>query len=265
MSGCTAAPQAGHVSCAVELFRRSASVHGVPDQRAYVTLISRLVKVSRRGQSGAPQRLAHHFWLELREAHEQSLDEASFRAGINACVETGRLGDAENLIRTMRERGLRPGHGAYNMLIKFHAQRGDMEGARRAFKDMRQWHGSPDIVSYNTLIAGYCKQRDLTRARAVIDKARYEGVQLDAWSYSSYLQVCGRGQCMADMGAWLHGQAGCSMGLPWVHVRLGEGVVWWASTSLARRAIGVQLWPDFGASVSTIYDMAHACMQACDR
>ena len=59
-------------------------------------------------------------------------------AGVNACVEDGRLSEAQALMRWMREQGLRPGHGCFNMLLKYHTRRGDMVAARRVWLDMRK-------------------------------------------------------------------------------------------------------------------------------
>ena len=39
--------------------------------------------------------------------------------GLNACVETGRIQEALALMASMREASIRPGHGAYNIIIKY--------------------------------------------------------------------------------------------------------------------------------------------------
>ena len=41
-----------------------------------------------------------------------------YLVGMNACVETGRVQEALDLLTAMRNSGLRPGHGAYNIIIK---------------------------------------------------------------------------------------------------------------------------------------------------
>jgi hypothetical protein len=72
--------QAGWVAHAAELFRRSAAVWGVPDQKAYTTAISLLLHVQpQRGMAHA--RLAYQLWRELFDAHKAALDGGSVRAG----------------------------------------------------------------------------------------------------------------------------------------------------------------------------------------
>lgn len=58
-------------------------------------------------------------------------------AGINACVESGRIREAQQLLAAMRGANMRPGHGAFNMLMKYHTRRGDMDAARRVFMDFK--------------------------------------------------------------------------------------------------------------------------------
>ncbi len=57
-------------------------------------------------------------------------------------VELGRLPEATALLDAMRAAGHRPGFGAYHILIKHHAQRGDMDAARKLFAQLRAYRGS---------------------------------------------------------------------------------------------------------------------------
>ena len=113
-------------------------------------------------------------------------------AGLNACVESGRLEEAQELLRSLTSNGRRLGHGAYNILIKYHSLRGDIDGARRCYLDMKQACYEPDIFTYNTLLFGYARRGDLVGAEAVMDQARQHGLRLDVWSYAPYIRVCVR-------------------------------------------------------------------------
>ena len=64
---------------AVNVFRRQATVLGPASQRQYVTLMSKLLKVNKRG---LPQKqLAYLLWKEL-QGRGEALDTVSYRAGV---------------------------------------------------------------------------------------------------------------------------------------------------------------------------------------
>jgi hypothetical protein len=72
--------QAGWMSAGVAVFRRGAAVCGLPSQRDYTTIISRLLAQRRR--RGLPtRRLAYGLWAECWELHAEHLDGAALRAG----------------------------------------------------------------------------------------------------------------------------------------------------------------------------------------
>ncbi|KAG2425339.1 hypothetical protein HXX76_013753 [Chlamydomonas incerta] len=169
----------------VELLRHCEEAHGHAPVPLYCALISRLLKHPGRGTPA--KQAAYGVWRALR-ASGQRLDEVAFRTGMNLCVELGQIGEARRLMDAMRAAGFRPGWGAYHILMKYHASRGDMDGARRLFAQLRAYRsGKPlEISAYNTLLCGFVRLGDLTMARAVLDKARREGARPDAVSYSAF-------------------------------------------------------------------------------
>jgi pentatricopeptide repeat protein len=110
--------------------------------------------------------------------------------GVDACAHAGKPQEAERLISWARERGIRPGLGAYNRLLAHYAESGDMQGARNVYRNLKERH-TPDILTWNTLVAGYARVGDISRARAVIDDARRSGCQPDAWTWAALLNVSG--------------------------------------------------------------------------
>lgn len=62
-------------------------------------------------------------------------------AGMNVCVDTGRLDEAQRILDVMRAAGLSPGWASYHILMKYHARRGDMDAARRLFVQLRSYLG----------------------------------------------------------------------------------------------------------------------------
>lgn len=141
-----------------------------------------------------------------------ALDGASLRTGLNACVEAGRIGEAEALMRGIRDARLRPGHGAYNILIKYHAARGDGAAATRFLKQMRLMGYTPDRITFNTLAHCFGVAGDAVRARAVVDKAAREGVPPDVRTWHPYLLVLARAGDVRGVCAALREMA--AAGLP---------------------------------------------------
>mmetsp|Transcript_23506 Transcript_23506/g.61162 ORF Transcript_23506/g.61162 Transcript_23506/m.61162 type:complete len:468 (-) Transcript_23506:481-1884(-) len=159
---------------------------GPPDQRAYVTAISKLLRLS--ASRGVPNfQLAYKLWRELFEAYKASLDGASIRAGVSTCSKLGRFEEAEKLLLWSRKIGVRAGHGAFNRLLVGYVARGDMLAATRIFKVMRQNSYAPDRVTWNTLIWGFAHNGDNKRAEAALAQARLQGCPPDARAWSSLL------------------------------------------------------------------------------
>jgi hypothetical protein len=111
---------------------------GLPCQRSYTTVISELLRVKLRGLPN--RKLAYSLWLELKAAYQQRkpsefkgrfsagvLDAAAMRAGMNACVEYGKIEEAEKLLAYWRSTG-RPSRGCFNIMIKYYCKRGEGEG-----------------------------------------------------------------------------------------------------------------------------------------
>ncbi|KAG1672289.1 hypothetical protein FOA52_004304 [Chlamydomonas sp. UWO 241] len=182
-----------YVAHGAELFRAMTASQGYANQRQYTTVVSRLLKIRRRGL--ANRRLAYGLWRELLHSvggQLAQLDAASLRIGIHASCRAGRIGEALELLRLMREARIRPGRGAYNIVMGFYCERGDTGAATRTLKEMRVMGYSPDIITFNTLASGYCVAGDAVRARAVIDKASREGVPPDARTFHPLLLVLAR-------------------------------------------------------------------------
>lgn len=126
----------------VELLRHCEEAHGPAPPPLYCSLISRLLKHPGRGTPA--KQAAYGVWRALR-ASGQRLDQVAYRTGMNLCVELGHIGEARRLMDAMRVAGFRPGWGAYHILMKYHASRGDMDGARRLFAQLRAYRGGKPL------------------------------------------------------------------------------------------------------------------------
>jgi leucine-rich PPR motif-containing protein len=174
----------GDLASAVGVFRDMQRAGVAPNQVTYCQLISALGKQRRRGQRSA--QLAHELWQEL-QASGAPLDGAALRAGMKACVDVGRAGDAERLLRLAEAPGPADVR-AYNILLKAHGGAGDAAALQGMLRRMAAAGVRPSRVTYNTLVEAYVQAGELARARACMEEAQAGGVELDAWSYTSLIK-----------------------------------------------------------------------------
>jgi hypothetical protein len=84
---------------------------------------------------------SHGFHLEYSSSSSQAAqgrNAVCMAAGVGACCRVGRLGEAEQVLHWARRHQIRVGRGAFNRLIKLHAERGDMQRAMHTYKWMTQ-------------------------------------------------------------------------------------------------------------------------------
>ena len=112
------------------------------------------------------------------------------RTGMKACVDVGRLQEAEELL----DRAERSGSSAsrdvrsYNILLHGYANSGDLASMIELLTEIQTKKIHLSSITYNTLIGAYAKAGDLARARMWMEEAIYVGIKLDAWSYTLILQ-----------------------------------------------------------------------------
>jgi pentatricopeptide repeat protein len=109
-------------------------------------------------------------------------------AGVDACAQAGKLQEAEKLINWALGNKIPPGLGSYNRLLASYAEMGDMQGARKVYLRLKERY-MPDIFTWNTLVAGYARAGDIARVRAVVEDAKRNGCQPDAWTWASLVNV----------------------------------------------------------------------------
>ena len=79
-------------------------------------------------------------------------------AGMNACVGTGRIGEATSILETMNASGLRPDVRAYNTLLKGLAASKDLEAMEALLGDMREGQISASVITYNIVVDAFAKE-----------------------------------------------------------------------------------------------------------
>jgi pentatricopeptide repeat protein len=125
--------------------------------------------------------------LSHRPPHPQHSPHAC-RAGLKACVDVGRLRDAERLLARMAEGGVEPDVRAYNILLSGHSRAANTRAMSRLLSRMAAAGVTPSAVTYNTLVDGYVRARDLGAAKRVAAQAAGAGVPLDVWTYSTLVK-----------------------------------------------------------------------------
>lgn len=116
---------------------------------------------------------------------------------MKACVDAGRLRDADRLLQGMAAAGCPPDVRAYNILLAGHSRAANPVAMGRLLQRMQSAGLAPSAVTWNTLVDGYVRARDLDAAKRCTAQATAAGVALDVWTYSTlikgYVQV-GRGR-----------------------------------------------------------------------
>lgn len=126
-------------------------------------------------------------------------------AGIKACVDVGRLREADRLLGRMAGAGAPPDARAYNILLAGHARAANAGAMARLLQRMTAAGVAASAVTYNTLIDGHVRAGDLAGAKAAAVQAAAVGIALDVWAYSTlikgHVQV-GDGMCCACWMEW---------------------------------------------------------------
>lgn len=145
----TAALQAGDVEAALDTYRSLQSEGGHrPNVVTACSMISALGRARRRGTRYA--QIAHELWGEL-SASGAALDAAAYRAGIKACVDAGKLKEADRLLQRMAGAGAQPDARAYNALLAGHARGGNTVAMARLLQKMSAAGVDPSAVTFNTV------------------------------------------------------------------------------------------------------------------
>ncbi|EFN58087.1 hypothetical protein CHLNCDRAFT_34493 [Chlorella variabilis] len=182
----TLALKAGDLDAAVDAFRDMQAGGRAANVVTYCGLISALGRERRRRGVRYAQ-TAHELWGELAGSGTQ-LDAAAFRTGLKACVDVGRLREAERLLQRMAAAGAPPDVRAYNILLAGHGRAGATGAMARLMQRMAAGGVQPSAVTYNTLVDGYVRARDLAGARGAAERAATAGVALDVWTYSTLIK-----------------------------------------------------------------------------
>ncbi|KAJ3077983.1 hypothetical protein HK102_004816 [Quaeritorhiza haematococci] len=96
--------------------------------------------------------------------------------------------DATDLLKTMRERNLRPQPQTLGILVKILCEKGDFEGARKLCTIGRKFGASPNVIVYNTLIAHLGKSGRLSEAQDLLKVMREKGLRPTIRTYSALIK-----------------------------------------------------------------------------
>ena len=164
----------------------------------YCGLIAALGRERRRGVRYA--QAAHELWTELAGSGT-ALDDAAYRTGLKACVDAGRLREADRLLQRMMQQQQQqqqvppppPDVRPWNILLAGHSRAANTAAMSKLLQRMGGAGVAPSGVTYNTLIDGYVRAGDMGAARRVMAQAQAASARLDAWTFSTlikgYVQV----------------------------------------------------------------------------
>lgn len=216
-----AAVSSSNASRAVELLSDMQDLVASPMQPSlvlYCSVISALGRDKRRASSG--RSLAYTLWKDLRGSGLQ-LDAAAYRAGINACVDVGRLQEARELVQKLiathrADVDARP----FNMLLKGYSRQltapgrggsgpGGVEGGesggpeataptrqqvqlqlqvKNLLSEMRRLDVQPTLHTYNHVIDAFIRAGSLADASAALQDMQAAGFRPDRVAFNTLIK-----------------------------------------------------------------------------
>ncbi len=125
-------------------------------------MISALCRCRQRGTSS--RQLAYELWGQLWSNFDHAhLDAAAYRTGMNACVSSGRLEEAKELLVAMQAAGHVPESKTYNILIKGYARVGKRDGMEVMMQQMRAGGVPLTTTTYNTAMYAHARAGDMDK------------------------------------------------------------------------------------------------------
>ena len=110
---------------------------------------------------------------------------------MKACVEVGKLSEAENLLQTVIDTKSPAAKDVrtFNILLKGYAMSGkNKKRLDQLMNRMREAKVKPSCVTYNILIDSHVSSGEVKAARECMAAATASGIELDAWSYTTLIK-----------------------------------------------------------------------------
>ncbi|KAK9865371.1 hypothetical protein WJX84_012366 [Apatococcus fuscideae] len=192
----SAAIQSGDPKAALGVFKDCQQAGYEPQLKVQCQLISALAKADRPyGQHLA--QTAYDLWEKLFFSGH-ILDAAAYRAGMQACTASGRLGQARGLLDAMSAAGYPPDARAYNIILKGCSMGGTagMDLVPAILASMQAAGVERSSVTYNTLVDAYVRagrlgeakqDGDLAGAHALLNQMKRLGVPCNVVTYTTLL------------------------------------------------------------------------------
>lgn len=87
-------------------------------------------------------------------------------------------------------RRLKPSLGQYAKMIKLHVSKNDLNSALNVLDLIKQNRDKPTVYLYNLLLRGFAMQGDIKRTFSLYNKMRKRGLEPNAATYTSLINVC---------------------------------------------------------------------------
>ena len=96
-------------------------------------------------------------------------------AGMNACIQVGKLSQARQLVHTMQQQDIPVDVRVFNILLKGYRQKGEVSAVPGVLQELALAGLKPSDVTYNTLIDTYVTAGQLRQARQTCAEATLAG------------------------------------------------------------------------------------------
>lgn len=96
---------------------------------------------------------------------------------MNACAEVGNIGMARNLLRRLKDEGLRPNIVVYTTLMKVYLMSGDLSGGLRCMTMMEEQGIQPNVYALNLILEWHVNRGNRKEAFRILSDMQVRGIE----------------------------------------------------------------------------------------
>ncbi|WOK96374.1 pentatricopeptide repeat-containing protein [Canna indica] len=154
-------------------------------------LLAVIISVLGRARQDA---LAAEVFQRCNPDDSEDLSVQVYNAMMGVHARTGRFVKVQELLASMRERGLEPDLVSFNTLINAKAKARSLSpgSALELLREVRRSGLRPDTITYNTLISACSNISNLEDALSIFRDMEASKCQPDLWTYNAMISVFGR-------------------------------------------------------------------------
>ncbi|PFH54774.1 hypothetical protein AMATHDRAFT_72541 [Amanita thiersii Skay4041] len=161
---------------------RGQNVH--PDGLAYRAIISALFNGNK---SALAMRTFDEFQSTAMKTSPTDCTLSVYNTVLHGLLLTNQIDEANNLLQSMPQTGLKPDLISYNTLLAYHSRRGDLKELANVINDMSAANIIGDIFTFSTILSGMLKAGREDAPKLILKLMRKQGIEPNVATYSAII------------------------------------------------------------------------------